>query len=452
MEDGAERESTLATTPEPASTYTSMRESEHTTIDPAFGHDVSKDEPQQDVLFPNDGDMRGWMTVIGTWLVLFSSLGYVYSFGVYQDYYTRVFLKENSPSKIAWMGSLQLALPFAEGIIAGRLFDAGYIRSTMISGSVIFAFSLFMSSLVHEGQYYQAILSQGLGMGIGVGLLFTPSNAIVSLHFRKRRSLAYGIALSGSSLGAVAFPIILNHVIPRLGFASGVRVTGYVVLGCLAVGNMLIQVPAHHQALKSPPLNWKQFFRDPEYNFFLIGCLLALLGAYFPVIYLQLYSVQHNVDNTLAFYSLAILNGSGTIGRVVGNQMAEYLGIWNVQLACIFGTGGLIWAILGINNAASLVVVSVLYGMISGAWFSLTMAGLASLTKNPKEIGARVGVACAIASPGLLGSAPIQGALLTRNFYWLRPIAFSGTVTLLAGVMYCCMRVHISRRLGSQKV
>jgi MFS family permease len=44
-------------------------------------------------------------------------------------------------------------------------------------------------------------------MGIGTGLLFTPSSAIVSRHFRQRRSLAYGAALSGSSIGAVVFPI-----------------------------------------------------------------------------------------------------------------------------------------------------------------------------------------------------------------------------------------------------
>lgn len=44
-------------------------------------------------------------------------------------------------------------------------------------------------------------------MGLGTGCLFTPVNAIVSLHFKKRRGLAYGVVLTGVSLGSMSFPI-----------------------------------------------------------------------------------------------------------------------------------------------------------------------------------------------------------------------------------------------------
>jgi hypothetical protein len=39
------------------------------------------------------------------------------------------------------MGSVQLALSFALGIVAGKLFDAGHMRITMALGSFIFVFS-----------------------------------------------------------------------------------------------------------------------------------------------------------------------------------------------------------------------------------------------------------------------------------------------------------------------
>ena len=44
-------------------------------------------------------------------------------------------------------------------------------------------------------------------MGLGSGLVFTPCTTAVGLHFRHRRSLALGLSLTGSSVGAVAFPI-----------------------------------------------------------------------------------------------------------------------------------------------------------------------------------------------------------------------------------------------------
>jgi MFS family permease len=49
-------------------------------------------------------------------------------------------------------------------------------------------------------------------MGLGAGLLFTPSTAIISVYFKRRRSLAFGTALTGMSLGAVAFPICLSNL------------------------------------------------------------------------------------------------------------------------------------------------------------------------------------------------------------------------------------------------
>jgi MFS family permease len=44
-------------------------------------------------------------------------------------------------------------------------------------------------------------------MGIGLGLTFLPSASIVTHYFRRRRALAGGIALSGSAVGGLIFPI-----------------------------------------------------------------------------------------------------------------------------------------------------------------------------------------------------------------------------------------------------
>ena len=67
--------------------------------------------------------------------------------------------------------------------------------------------SLFMLSLAKQGQYYQIFLSQGLGMGLGLGLTFVPAISVISHHFKKKRAVVAGIALSGGSCGAVVFPI-----------------------------------------------------------------------------------------------------------------------------------------------------------------------------------------------------------------------------------------------------
>jgi len=42
-------------------------------------------------------------------------------------------------------------------------------------------------------KFYQLYLAQGLGMGIGAGLLYAPSIAVKAHYWRSRRSLAMGI-------------------------------------------------------------------------------------------------------------------------------------------------------------------------------------------------------------------------------------------------------------------
>ncbi|KAJ7498565.1 MFS general substrate transporter [Mycena latifolia] len=352
------------------------------------------------------------------WLVLFSTFGYLYSFGVYEDFYTLEYLTNHTPSSIAWIGSFQLMMPFALGIVSGKLFDNGRFHAVEIGGGVIFIFSVFMLSLAKPLRYYQPNdgfdFSQGVGMGIGPGFTFVPTVSITVHHFAERRGLASGIALSGSSVGATIF-LVSTHLIPKIGFPGAVRATGYIVLGCIVAGNALMRnrLPSGAKTPNATSPNIKSFFTDPS------------IVQFSPVIYIQLYrdAVQHSVGSSLAFYSIAILNGSSAIGRIVGNHLADIYGPFNVQVICALITGGTVWAVLGVHNTWSLVLVSILYGIFSGAWLTLAFVCLSSLARTPDEVGARTGLALALSSVGSLSSAPIQVALLTREFVWIRPIA-----------------------------
>lgn len=79
----------------------------------------------------------------------------------------------------------------------------------MIFGSVLSVFALMMVSLAQD--YYNIFLSQGVALGIGLGTLFLPSVGVISHHFAKRRALATGIVVSGSSCGGVVFPVSFSY-------------------------------------------------------------------------------------------------------------------------------------------------------------------------------------------------------------------------------------------------
>lgn len=126
-----------------------------------------------------------------------------------------VSLKEHTPSEVSWIGSIQVFFLFAMGLPAGKLFDEGYFRHCILSGSVLYLFSwvmpfestaclvdprfrsIFMLSLAKPHHYYQNFLAQGVGMGVGMGLMFLPAISVTSHYFRARRSLAMGVVLAG---------------------------------------------------------------------------------------------------------------------------------------------------------------------------------------------------------------------------------------------------------------
>jgi MFS family permease len=133
------------------------------------------------------------------WTHLCQFRGIVNTFGAYQNFYEVTTLRSSTPSAISWIGSVQAFLLLLVSALTGPLFDAGYTRTLMGVGSFLVIFGVVMTSLVK--QYYQALLAQGVCVGIGGGILFVPSVAIVSTYFDKHRSLACGIAASGSSFG-----------------------------------------------------------------------------------------------------------------------------------------------------------------------------------------------------------------------------------------------------------
>lgn len=398
-----------------------------------------------------DGGYHAWSTLIGAWLILIATFGYTNAFGVYQDLYTRA--DTESASKISWIGSTQLFFLVAMGLPAGKLLDKGYFRHTTIFGSVLYVFSMFMVSLAHPDKYYQVFLSQGVGLGIGAGLLYVPSMAVQSHHWRTYRALAMGVVTTGSSIGGIIFPIMLNRLFQgSVGFAWGVRASAFLVLGLLVVGNLLMTENRPAKPTEAPKPDMKSIMTDPASMWTNFGTFCALLGLFFPYFYLQLYAVLHNVDPNVAFYTLAIMNAASIPGRIGPSLLADLFGSFNVIIPSTFACAVLLLALLGIKSAGSTIVFAIIYGFTSGAFLSLCSPVLATLSRNTSEIGVRIGFGFFVSSFGALVGAPIDGALLGNSFPWYKAIIFSAVTMFVSAISLSVGRHFQVQRRGTRKV
>jgi len=395
-----------------------------------------------------DGGWKAWSTVLGASLVMMCSFGYVNSFGVFQAVYVEELLSNYSTSDIAWIGSMQIFLVFGMGIPAGMLFDAHKFRTSMVVGSVLHIGCCFGLSAAQPGQYYQYFLSQGLGQGIATGLIYLTAIGVISHHFQKRRALATGIVFTGTGIGGVVFPIMLNQVFQSRGFVWGVRAAGFFLLGALLLANLLMHPhynPAHK---KAPKPSIVTLMKDKAYSIGTIGAFIAGFGLLFPFFYLQLYAISIGIDQNIAFYTIAITNGASVFGRLVPNLFADRLGPMTCQIPSLFISTALVFALYGVKDQGSLIAFCVLYGFFSGAVFSLFAPMLAFMADSMAEVGIRMGLAFFIfALAGLTGN-PIIGALIGQGpvYDWNRGFAFAGVTLLVGAVLMVIARYFLQQK------
>ncbi|KAF7782749.1 hypothetical protein Agabi119p4_2125 [Agaricus bisporus var. burnettii] len=395
-----------------------------------------------------DGGLRAWSVVLGG-MSTFCSYGYICAFGVYQDYYTRVYMTAHSASTISWIGAVDSFLTISTGLVVGRLFDRGYCLHLLYGGSLLEALSLFMLSFVKPNQFYGAFLCQGIGVGLGGGMTYVPSLAILSHYFEKKRSLAMSVATAGVSLGSMIIPILVNNLFarPNLDFATVTRITAAFMTAIMFLACVLLKPrlppPKTHANLKNC---LKRFSKDWAYIALTAGYTFFALGFFFPIFYLQLAAITHGLSENLAFYSLVILNGSGFVARLLTGLISQWAGVDNLAIIAAIVCGSVTFAFVSIGSVASVIIVAILYGFFSGVYIG-TMAPLGTLlTDNMAELGLRLGVAFAVSGLGELAGPPIMGALLTGKYLWWRPAVTSGLIVLAAGASFIVVKVIIRHR------
>ncbi|KAF9524187.1 major facilitator superfamily domain-containing protein [Crepidotus variabilis] len=368
--------------------------------------------------FP-EGGLQGWLTIFGAFLIQYTCFGYINSFGVYEDYYTRHYLTHYTPSDI---GSYLLA-------------------GTLILNSL----GLFMLSLTHENSYYQIFLSHGVMMGLATGITYVASLGIAGHYFHKRRPIAVGIISAGSALGAVLNPIMLNKFFNGpIGFHRGVRISAGIntALLLIALAIMRTRLPPQH-AKKFPVGQW---MREPAYVSALIGCLFVFFGLFYPVFSLQLMAVKHGVDSKFAFYAVSILNVASCFGRTLPQLLAPKVGVFNLSAVMTIFTGVIIFSMVAIKDITGTILFAIFFGFFSGAAIAVTPAMIAHLcTGGPAEFGTRLGIYFGVGSIIGLFATPLSGALLTTDYLWVRPIIFNGVMMTVSGLFYGVTRIFYGR-------
>ena len=217
------------------------------------------------------------------------------------------------------------------------MFDAKGPRVLVLAGSILLVLSMFLLGVCTE--YYQFLIVYGILGGTGTSLVFTPAVSAIGHWFLVGRGNATGIATTGGSFGGIIFPLMLQQLLPQVGFAWATRAMGFVFFGLLVAANLLIRsrLPPRPGGTVLPD---PRIFKDPAFLLTTLGVFFEEWGLFVPITYLSVFAISTGVlSQSFAFQLVAIFNAGSCFGRWAPGYLADRLGRFNLMIAALVVCG-----------------------------------------------------------------------------------------------------------------
>ncbi|GAM43933.1 hypothetical protein TCE0_060f19151 [Talaromyces pinophilus] len=413
--------------------------------DPEMPVQQAETGDEKSSLVSPDGGLAAWLVVLGAWCTSFCSFGWLNSIGVFQEYYQNDLLKQYSPSTVSWIVSLQIFFILGMGPVVGMIYDRYGTRWLLLVGTTLHILGVMMTSLGKE--YYQILLAQGVCSAIGVSAIFQPAFTAVNGWFTTKRGLAFGVLVTGSSTGGVVLPIMVQHLIPRLGFGWAMRICGFTMLGLLIIANLTVRPFYPPRPQKMETAEMIKPLKELDFILVVLGAFFFCYGFFPPINYIQVGALDAGVNPNLSQYLIPILNAASLFGRLTTGIASDRLGAYNIFVVVCTLSG--IWILtiwLTNTGAAATVIFAILFGYSSAAYVSLLPHLIMVISpKNFADIGWRTGIVFLAMAVGGFTTNPINGAIMENSGGWKGLKIFSGVFCLAGAFFVLLVRV---RRVG----
>jgi len=323
-------------------------------------------------------EKRGWMMVAGLFVVnmLIVGSGY-FTAGVF---FTPL-LKQFGWSR-AVLSTLTSILLVNSGLSAapfGWLLDRIGARVLMVGGAALTGIAFLAASRITTfTELFACYFAIGIGVG-ACGLLST--SFVVANHFTRRRGLAMGVALAGTSTGGMVMTLIANHAI-----AIGGWRTGYIVLAIpvfvLAVpilllilrpAPVLVEIPG--AIPRARPVLEGMEVRDAvrTRSFWMISIAYFCFGYFAPgaTLHLVPYLIGLGYPAAIAALTLSLVLGTSALGKLFMGFMADRMTGRRALAIDFFALGCGIGLFFFARHGAAIPLIVLVFGLSLGAPMAL---------------------------------------------------------------------------------
>ncbi|RKP13883.1 major facilitator superfamily domain-containing protein [Piptocephalis cylindrospora] len=330
---------------------------------------VSEVEPPP---YPEGG--FGWVVVVACFFIHFAFYGFIQAWGVYQSAYANtVFPGQISPTVLSLVGTLQPGLRNLLAVVTGVMATIFGFRLMILIGTILSCLGLLLASFVTNP--FLLIPTQGILVGIGGALIFTPILSAPSHWFLKRRGLVAGAAISGSGIGGLMWAPLTEKLISGLGIPWSLRIQAIILFVVGIITSFLVQprLPMVRDSLFSR--DTLKGTRKPAFVFLSIVIFMFFLADFIPLFLISAFAIENGATPADGAVAVALINATQAIARLVFGSMADWIGCANALIISMFMSSLVCFVIwIPATTYPVLLVFACTFGLFSGGAMTVAVA------------------------------------------------------------------------------
>ena len=373
----------------------------------------------------HDEPRYAWVVVWACFVALAVIFGVSYAFAAFFAPFSEEFQAQRADVSLVF--GLSGLIYFLLGAGAGMLADRYGPRVVTGCGMVLIGAGLLASSWATS--LTQVTLAYGVGLGVGIGLVYAPSIGCVQPWFQRRRGLAAGLASAGIGAGTLVVPLLAAWAIDTLQWRMALRL---LAVGVLTVGLgatlLLRRAPAatagHARPVSGQTL--REALRSPRWRWLYAMTLLGAPAMFIPFAHVSAAARDLGITDARAVGLVGLIGIGSLSGRFAIGALADRIGrpVTLVMAQASLGLAFLCWA--GAGGYAAMAVFAL--------WMGLSYGGIVSLLPAlcMDFFGAR-----AVAS--IIGALYTGAALGNLAGPWLAGAVFDASGSYTAVVAGCLL-------------
>ncbi|XP_029436607.1 monocarboxylate transporter 13-like [Rhinatrema bivittatum] len=408
---------------------------------------------------PPDGGW-GWMVVLAAFFQTALVFGVIRSFGVFFVEFVRYF--DELSGRVSWITSIGIAVQQFASPVASALSTRYGARPVVITGGLVsglgFFLASFATSLIH------LYLCIGLLSGLGWAMVFTPSIASVARYFKKRRSLATGLAFTGVGLSSFAFSPLFQYLVDSYAWRGALIILAGMTFNLMVCGALIRPLTLKEDLLASGKEGAEQsqgrnclgkcsslfglsLLSHWPFMRYVLAITLINTGYFVPYVHLVAHARGEGFDEYEAAFLMSVAAAADLCGRIFSGWMADW-GRFQILHILVFWTSltGLSLVLVPLGQSyAALLAISTAYGFCAGAMTPVVFSLLPDIVGIGRIFGA-LGLLQLLESIGGLLGAPLSGWLRDLTGNYSASFGVAGSFLLLGSLVLCTLPNFFSCR------